>query len=83
MKRKIRLTERDLHRIVKESVKRVIREANDHWAEAEDNYLMGERLPRGWEKIEREDDEPIYTDMDGNEFVKDEYGHFRPLDNWD
>lgn len=56
-------------------------EAHDYWREAEDNYLMREKLPRGWERIEREDDEPIYRDPDFNEYVKNEYGRFVPLNN--
>ena len=56
-------------------------EAHDYWREAEDNYLMREKLPRGWERIEREDDEPIYRDPNFNEYVKNEYGRFVPLNN--
>jgi hypothetical protein len=84
-KKLIRLTEQDLHRIVKESVKKIIKESeedsvHDYWREAEDNYLMQEKLPRGWEK-RKCDDGYIYIDGDYNEFYKDEYGNFKPLDN--
>ncbi len=56
-------------------------EVRDHWAEAEDAYLMRERLPKGWEKIERPDDSPIYRDPDFNEYTKDEYGNFVPIES--
>lgn len=75
----VRLTESDLHKIVKESVNRILSEnAYDNWRHAEDEYFTRERLPKGWEKIERENDEPIFRDEDGNEYVKDEYGKFTP-----
>ncbi len=64
-----------LESIIRESVNKVINEAFDYWQQSEDNYLMREKLPNGWEKIERSDDEPIYRDPDGNEYVKDDYGH--------
>ena len=91
MKQFIRLTESDLHRIVKESVNKILREsaddaeydARDFWREAEDKYLMQEKLPRGWEKRKCDDvfGGYIYIDEDFNEYYKDEYGHFQPLDN--
>ena len=75
----VRLTESDLHRIVKESVNRILSEnAHDYWGDAEYKHSKRERLPKGWEKVEREDDEPIYRDEDCNEYVKDEYGKFTP-----
>jgi len=75
----VRLTESDLHRIVKESVNRILSEnAHDYWGDAEYKHSKRERLPKGWEKVEREDDEPIYRDEDYNEYVKDEYGKFTP-----
>jgi hypothetical protein len=39
----------------------------------------------GWEKMEREDDEPLYRDQDYNEYVMDYYGRkFIPVeDNYD
>ncbi len=78
-KKLIRLTESDLHRIVKESVYRILRESIDPWEDAVYKYHTRERLPKGWERIDREDDEPIYRDPDFNEYVKDEYGNFRPI----
>ena len=39
MKKIIRLTESDLHRIIKESVKKIIKEAN--WSNAYDDDFMG------------------------------------------
>ncbi len=84
MRQIIRLTESDLHRIVRESVKKIIKEnAHDYWREAEDNYLMQEKLPRGWEKRKCDDvfGGYIYIDGDYNGFYKDEYGRFTPLDN--
>ena len=44
---------------------------------------MQEKLPRGWEKRKCDDafGGYIYIDGDYNEFYKDEYGHFQPLDN--
>ena len=80
MKRIIKLNESDVHRIIKETVSKVIQEnAIDYWRQAEDKYLSRERLPKGWEKIERENDAPIYRDPDFNEFVKDEYGRLVPV----
>ena len=55
--------------------------AHDEWASAVDKHEMGENLPRGWERFDREDDEPIYQDPDGNEYVKDEYGKFKPIES--
>ena len=80
---KIILKEFDVHQALKNIKKRRgdFNEVRDPWAEAEDKYLMGERLPKGWEKIERPDDEPLYRDADYNEYVKDEYGHFIPLES--
>ena len=76
-KKLIRLTESDLHRIVKESVNRILRESIDPWEDAVYKHYTRERLPKGWERIDREDDEPIYRDPDFNEYVKDEYGNFK------
>lgn len=56
-------------------------EVSDPWREAEDAYLMGEKLPKGWETFETEDGETIYSDGDGNEYRKDEYGKFVPIEN--
>lgn len=79
MKKLVRLTESDLHRIVRESVKKIIKESeedsvHDYWEEAIDNYLMQEKLPRGWEKRKCDDvfGGYIYIDGDYNEFYKDE-----------
>ena len=59
-KKLIRLTENDLHRIVKEAVKNVLREsAHDYWEDAVYKNATREKLPKGWERIERENDEPI------------------------
>ena len=80
-KKLIRLTEQDLHRIVKESVNRILRESIDPWEDAVYKHYTRERLPKGWERIDREDDEPIYRDPDFNEYVKDEYGNFRLIEN--
>lgn len=44
MKKIIRLTESDLHRIVKESAKRILREINDN-PQAINNSLVGNELP--------------------------------------
>ena len=81
MKKKlIRLTEQDLKRIIKESVNNILKEnAFDYYGRAEDEYLSKEKLPKGWSKIDREDDEPLYSDPDGNEYVKDEYGRFKNI----
>ena len=56
-------------------------DAVDPLANAEYKDSMSEKLPRGWEKFETEDGETIYSDPDGNEFVKDEYGKFVPVNN--
>ncbi len=78
MKRIVTLTEKDLRRVITKIIKE---NCFDGWTKAEDDFLMRERLPKGWEKIEREDDEPIYRDEDYNEYVKDEYGKFKPIEN--
>ncbi len=70
----IKLSERAIRNALKK-----INEVHDPWAEAEYNYRR-EKLPQGWEKIDREDDEPLYRDPDGNEYVKDEYGKFTPIE---
>ena len=68
---KLVLNEASLRRIVKK-----INETHDYWREAEDNYLMRERLPKGW--VKREDGN--YEDPDGNLYQKDDYGrNFIPL----
>ena len=56
-------------------------DAVDPLADAEYKHSMSENLPRGWEKFESEDGKTIYSDPDGNEFVKDEYGKFVPIEN--
>lgn len=53
---------------------------NDHL----ENKIYGKNLknhevPNGFEKIEREDDEPIYRDHDLNDYVMDDYGKLVPL----
>ena len=53
----------------------------DTWSQAVDRDAMSEKLPRGWDKFETEDGETIYSDPDGNEFVKDEYGTFVPVES--
>ena len=79
MKQRIKLKESELKRMISESVRKVLNEnAYDYYADAEDRYMMRERLPKGWEKHETEDG-IIYTDPDYNEYVKDEYGNFEPL----
>jgi len=70
-----------IHNIVKESVSRILREGIDPWEDAVYKHHTRESLPKGWERIDREDDEPIYRDQDFNEYVKDEYGHFRRIEN--
>ena len=52
-----------------------INEVRDPWREAEDAYLMREKLPKGMVKI----GDDLYQDDDGNEYNKDEYGHFVPV----
>ena len=86
MKKIIRLTESDLHRLVKESVKRIVREDFGNGNGVIGGDIFGtslnptqERLPRGWEKIETSGG-TIYTDQDGNTYYKDEYGKFQPYD---
>lgn len=39
------------------------------------------RVPHGWERLNREDDEPLYRDEDYNEYVRDEYGNFKPVED--
>ena len=52
-KKLIRLTESDLHRIVKESVNRILRESIDPWEDAVYKHYTREKLPKGWERIDR------------------------------
>ena len=59
---------------VMNAVKR-INEVRDPWREAEDAYLMREKLPKGMVKL----GDDLYQDADGNEYNKDEYGHFVPV----
>lgn len=80
MKKIIRLTEEQLHNLIRESVDSILKEnAFDYYRDAEDNYLNREKLPKGWDKFETEDEETIYTDPDGNQYVKDEYGKFQQI----
>lgn len=53
MKRRIRLTEDDLHRIVKESVERILREGDINSPEARNYYGVGEP-GQGWTPEYRE-----------------------------
>ena len=50
MKRKVRLTEGDLHRIIKESVKRVLREGGDF----KNSYRVDIHLPNSDDDINNE-----------------------------
>ena len=78
----IRITESQLHDIIADSVKNIISEnAHDHWSQSEDEYLTRERLPKGWEKRQTLNGETVYYDQDFNEYTKDEYGNFVPIDN--
>lgn len=90
----VRLNESQLKKVIANGVKRVINEMfvvpmnqrgdieypsdEEHrpneWFEPHNN-----RVPQGWEMMNREDDEPLYRDEDYNEYVKDEYGRFRPV----
>lgn len=64
MKRRIRLSESDLHRVIKESVKRIVNETifNDDsgdlcWEPAEDTkYSIGPEGSNGWPKLLNKDD---------------------------
>ena len=73
---KFKITEAAFMRALKK-----LNEVTDPWREAEDAYLMRERLPKGMEKIEGPDGEVIYRDADGNEYVKNEYGHLVPIES--
>lgn len=77
---KVILNEAAFRRTVKK-----INEAHDYWREAEDNYLMREKLPKGWTKAPQEDPDaaPIYYDEEGRAYEKDEYGKFVCLDTDD
>lgn len=80
------IPESRLRNIVKESISKVMLE-NSLGRGVVGGDIFGtslnagkeEKLPKGWEKIDREDDEPIYRDGDGNEYVKDEYGKLRQI----
>ena len=82
---KIILNEFNVRKALKNIKKRYgdFQEVRDPWAEAEDAYLMREKLPNGWERIERPDDSPLYRDPDFNEYTKDEYGNFTPVESGD
>lgn len=84
MSKPINITESDIVRLVTESVKKLIKE---------DIYNVWKPITRptsplesfamrdGWEKMEREDDEPLYRDPDYNEYVVDGYGRrFIPVE---
>ena len=78
--RQIKLSEAELKQVVKEAVNKILREGIDPWEDAVYKHQTRERLPKGWERIiNRKGDEPIYRDQDFNEYVKDEYGHFRQI----
>ena len=77
MKQRIRLTESDLHKIVKESVKRILNEVEFggeslHGNNPEDWAAM--RYVRN-DRIDHEGDAGLYDD--------DESGYFRNLRNWE
>lgn len=57
---------------------------HDYWEDAVYSHdLRKHEVPKGWDKIFRDDDEPLYIDPDGNEFVMDEYGKFVPYNEDD
>lgn len=85
MSKQVNITENDIIKLVTESVKKFIKE---------DIYNVWKPITRptsplesfamrdGWEKMEREDDEPLYRDQDYNEYVVDDYGRrFIPVEN--
>ena len=81
-KQVVRLTEGDLHRIIKESVKKVLKEnPTDYWEDAVYKHVNKEHLPKGWDKYLTDDGETIYRDEDFNEYIKDEYGKFKLIEN--
>lgn len=104
MRRRVRLTESDLHRIVKESVRKILRESADPlsqdynykddpreddedavydpYEEALYRRETAGRLPDGWKRIKNDDyyGGYVYIDQDGNEYERDEYGKFWPVE---
>lgn len=93
-KKTIRITESGLQKLISESVKKAISETaipinqrGDIEYQSDEEHPAGKwfephnnRVPQGWEMMNREDDKPLYRDEDYNEYVRDEYGHFRPVE---
>ena len=55
--------------------------ATDVTSAAFDRMDSAEKLPQGWERMDRDGDSPLYRDPDYNEYTKDEYGNFNPVEN--
>ena len=77
----MKLTEKQIRAILKESIKRSLMEWRwDDPAEHDRQKRIWANL--GYKMIDREDDEPIFVDKDGNEYVLDDYGnHLVPIES--
>ncbi len=87
MSKSINITENDVVRLVTESVKKLMKEDEvfNVWMPITrpTSPLEQFAMRDGWEKMEREDDEPLYRDPDYNEYVIDDYGRkFIPVDDY-
>ena len=79
------ISERQIRNIVRESIRRSLKNRLNEWrwddpVEHDRQKAIWARF--GYEMIDREDDEPIFVDKEGNEFVLDDYGHHLvPIEN--
>lgn len=73
--------EQKIDKLVSDALRKTLNEnASDYYERGLNNHFSQERLPKGWEKTTDNEGNTIYIDPDFNEFTKDEYGHFVPLD---
>ncbi len=81
----MKVSEKQIRNIVRESIRRSLKSRLNEWrwddpAEHDRQKAFWARF--GYEMVDREDDEPIFVDNDGNEFVLDDYGHrLVPIEN--
>ena len=81
----MKVSERQIRNIVRESIRRSLKSKLNEWRwddPAEHDRQKAIWARQGYEMIDREDDEPIFVDSEGNEFVLDDYGHrLVPVEN--
>ena len=91
MRRRIKLTERELRNMISESVRRFLDESFDkpsNWKETEFRgtfededgalYMPDDYYDEDMNSYVDEDGETIYYDSEGWEYMKDEYGYLIP-----